>query len=52
MEMITFGTGMASSCALTMSSVAPLADEYVSWSLVAGATSSYRVNAQKSHCAL
>ena len=39
-EMITLGTGMASSCAFTMSRVAPLADEYVSWSLVAGATSS------------
>ena len=51
-EMITLGTGMASSWALTMSSVAPLADEYVSWSLVAGATSSYRDSAQKSHWAL
>jgi hypothetical protein len=29
MEMITLGTGMASSCALTRSSVAPFADEYV-----------------------
>ena len=44
-EMITLGSGMACSGAFTMSRVAPLADEYVSWSLVAGATSSYRVSA-------
>ena len=39
-EMITLGGGIASSWAFTTSRVAPLAEEYVSWSFVAGATSS------------